>query len=52
MQTCAGGATLIMKGAARLMKDASPTPTNLQSCLDAKSGDGPKIKGEATSLCF
>ncbi len=33
MQTCAGGATLIMKGAARLMKDASPTPTNLQSCL-------------------
>jgi hypothetical protein len=42
MQTCAGGATLIMKGAARLMKDASPTPTNMRKVvMDQKSKEKP-----------
>lgn len=30
-QTCATGALSSMNGAARLMKEASPTPTNLQN---------------------
>jgi len=38
-QTCAAGALSSINGAARLMKEASPTPTNLKTeqCISIRS---------------